>query len=56
MSKIIMPDDFQDSILRGEERGEVVYKECAKENVCGEKLCDKKWQKYIATGAQGVKQ
>ena len=37
MTKVIMPDDVQDSILRRKERGEVAYKECVKERICGEK-------------------
>ena len=37
MTKVIMPDDVQDSILRRKERGEVAYKECVKEIICGEK-------------------
>ena len=36
-TKVIMPDDVQDSILRREERGKAAYKECAKEKICGEK-------------------
>ena len=37
MTKEIMPDDVQDSILRTEERGEAAYREFVKERVCGEK-------------------
>ena len=36
MTKVIMPDVYQVSILRGEERGEVAYKECVKEKICEE--------------------
>ena len=33
MTKVIMPDDIQDSILRRKERGEIAYKECGEKNM-----------------------
>ena len=58
MTRVIMLDDVQDSILRREERGEAAYKECVKERICGEKNMLDKMTKitYFGTGAQGVKQ
>ena len=37
MTKLIMSDYVQDSILCREERGEAAYKECVEERICGEK-------------------
>ena len=53
MTKVIMPDHVQDSILRRKENGEAAYKECVKERICREKNMLDKMTKitYFGWGA-----